>query len=209
MKNNKFNQDYFENGVKAGLSGYEKYSWMPTRSIPEAITICESINFQSVIDFGCAKGFLVHALSILGKNAIGVDISEYALQSCLPQVKNKLFLLENTLSEMNLKTDLLIAKDVLEHIPEGDIDRVLTDFYNICNQALLVIPLGDNDSFRIREYEIDKTHVTKKDEEWWISKINKAGFKLKSFHYNMGHVKEKWTSMPQYKYGNGFFIIEK
>ena len=207
MKNNKFDKDYYENGVKKGISGYENYKWLPTRSIPEAITICENINFQSVLDFGCAKGFLVHALNLLGKEAIGVDISEYALQTSLEQVKDKLFLLDKPLSEMEFKIDLLIAKDVLEHIPEEDIDNVLSEFYKVCDQAFLVIPLGDNDAFRIREYEIDKTHVTRKDEEWWINKIKKSGFKLKSFNYNFGNIKEKW--IPQYKYGNGFFIITK
>lgn len=207
MKNNLFNEDYYENGIKKGISGYEKYQWMPTRSIPEAISIIEKIEFESAIDFGCAKGFLVHALNLLGKDAIGVDISEYALNNCLPQVKDKLFSLNKQLSEMNLKTDLLIAKDVLEHIPEENIDETLSEFYKVSDKCLLVIPLGDNDSFRIREYEIDKTHVTKKDEEWWINKIKKSGFKLKHFSYSFGNVKEKWTST--YKYGNGFFIIEK
>jgi len=209
MKNTqKFDKDYYENGVKMGISGYSNYSWIPTRSIPEAITICENIEFDSVLDFGCAKGFLVNALSLISsKPVIGVDISEYALQTSLPQVKEKLFLLDKDLSKMNLFADLLIAKDVLEHIPESEIDKTLGEFYKVCNKALLVIPLGDNDSFRIREYEIDKTHVTKKDEEWWINKIEKSGFKLKYFNYIFGNVKEKWTSV--YKYGNGFFIIEK
>ena len=209
MKNTqKFDKDYYENGVKMGISGYSNYSWIPTRSIPEAITIYENIEFDSALDFGCAKGFLVNALSLIsGKPIIGVDISEYALQTALPQVKEKLFLLDKDLSKMNLFADLLIAKDVLEHIPESEIDKTLSEFYKVCNNALLVIPLGDNDSFRIREYEIDKTHVTKKDEEWWINKIQKSGFKLKYFNYIFGNVKEKWTSA--YKYGNGFFIIEK
>lgn len=206
---NQFDQDYYENGVKKGISGYENYHWIPTRSIPEAITICESIDFESVIDFGCAKGFLVHALTLLGKNATGVDISEYALNTAIPQTKNKLHLLDKPLSELGLTADLIIAKDVLEHVPEEEIEGTLTEFYKVCNKALLVIPLGDNNLFRIREYEIDKTHVTRRDEEWWFAEIRKAGFKLKSFNYAMGHVKEKWTSMPEYKYGNGFFIIEK
>ena len=208
---NMFDKDYYENGIKTGISGYQDYKWMPTRSIPEAITIIKEIEFGSVLDFGCAKGFLVHALSLLTKKRInGVDISEYAIENCLPQVKDKLFLKKDRdLYNMNLRTDLLIAKDVLEHIPEDAIADTLKEFYRVCNKAFFVIPLGDNDSFRIREYEMDHTHVTKKDEEWWFNKIEDAGFKLKSFEYKLGHIKEKWTSQPDYKYGNGFFIVEK
>lgn len=200
---NKFDRDYYENGLKSGVSGYENYRWMPTRSIPEAISIIDHIGFHTAIDFGCAKGFLVHALNLLGKIAIGFDISEYAIENCLPQVKGKVFHLDGEIPE-EAWSDLLIAKDVLEHIPEGEIPLVLKNFRKVCDTALLVIPLGDNDSFRIREYELDKTHVTRKDEEWWISQIEKAGFSLQRFSYSLGAVKEKWAD---YKFGNGFFTI--
>lgn len=205
---NLFNEDYYENGIKKKLSGYENYRWIPSRSIPDAISILESINFESALDFGCAKGFLVHALSLITDKRIeGVDISGYAIENCLPQVREKVYHLSGKLSEMNLETDLLIAKDVLEHIPEEEIDEVLGEFHKVSKQCLFVIPLGDNDSFRIREYEIDLTHVTKKDEEWWINKIRKAGFELVSFNYEMGRMKEKW--IHEFPYGNGFFHIKK
>lgn len=207
-KNNLFDHDYYENGVKKKVSGYENYTWMPTRSIPEAISICENINFSSAIDFGCAKGFLVHALNLVSNlEIIGVDISKYAIDNCLPQVKEKVMLMNETLSALNIKTDLIIAKDVLEHIPEDEIDSILSDFYLCCEQALLIIPLGDNDKFRIREYEMDVTHVTKKDEEWWLCKIRKSGFRIKKFSYELGSIKEKWVK--EFPYGNGFFHISK
>lgn len=208
----KFDKNYYENGIKLGISGYENYHWMPSRSISEAVTISETIKFNSCIDYGCAKGFLTYAINLLGFNCIGIDISEYAIKNCHPKIKDKLFILDESLTKMNLKSDLIIAKDVLEHIPESTIPSILKDFNNTCKYGLFVIPLGDNDAFRIREYEIDKTHVTKKNEEWWIEKIIKAGFKLKKFDYVLGNVKEKWTQNYgngfDYKYGNGFFIVE-
>lgn len=205
---NLFNEDYYENGVKKKLSGYENYRWIPSRSIPEAMSIVDAIPFESALDFGCAKGFLVHALSLISNKRIqGVDISSYAIDHCLPQVKDKVHYMPGKLSEMNLETDLLIAKDVLEHIPEDEIDDILNEFRKVSKQCLFVIPLGDNDLFRIREYEIDLTHVTKKDEEWWIDKIRRSGFELVSFSYSMGKMKEKWIS--EFPYGNGFFHIKK
>lgn len=214
MEKIKFDEQYYENGIKSGISGYENYHYIPTRSIGEALTICKEINFNTVMDFGCAKGFLVHALRLLGKQAIGVDLSEYAIKNCHPSVKDNVHYLTTNMvltDVINKKVDLLIAKDVLEHIPEDKIPSVLKSFYNVCDKAFLVIPLGDNDSFRIREYEMDKTHVTKKDEEWWINKINESGFKLNKFDYVFGNVKEKWTKSGslEHKFGNGFFIIEK
>ena len=34
---------------------------------------------EKVLDFGCAKGFTVKALRLLGYKAYGVDVSEYAI----------------------------------------------------------------------------------------------------------------------------------
>jgi hypothetical protein len=100
---------------------------------------------------------------------------------------------------------LVIAKDVLEHITEQDIPATLAELRAMASQALFVIPLGENGLFRIREYEIDKTHVTRQDEEWWIGKMREAGFQLVRFSYEMGRVKENWS---QYPFGNGFFHVK-
>lgn len=198
---NLFNKDYFENGVEKGISGYTNYRWMPTRSIPEAIEIKNKFNFKSCVDVGCAKGFLVHALRILGCNAYGEDISQYAIENCHDKVKKYLS------TETEKKYDLLICKDVLEHVSESNLPELLQKFLKRAEQFFFVIPLGDNNLFRIREYEIDVTHITKKDEEWWIDLFTQCGFVLKEFSYSMGPIKEKWVK--DYPYGNGFFILEK
>ena len=85
---NQFNEDYYEDGVRKGISGYEDYKWMPTRSIPEALDIKNNFHFKTCVDYGCAKGFLVNALRLLGCEAYGEDISEYALTNCHPDVIN-------------------------------------------------------------------------------------------------------------------------
>ena len=81
----------------------------------EALDIQNHFSFNTCVDYGCAKGFLVHALRLLGSNAWGEDISEYAVENCHPSVKDYVSLPnDNTY-------DLLICKDVLEHIEEEDI----------------------------------------------------------------------------------------
>lgn len=196
---NLFNKDYYENGIKKKISGYENFHWIPTRSYSEAIEIVQRFDFNDCIDYGCAKGFLVHALRQLGKNAFGEDISDYAIENCDKRVKKFIS------KPSNKKTDLLICKDVLEHIPEENIIELLNSFKKRSNQIFLTIPLGDDNVFRIREYEIDITHITKKDEDWWLDKIRESGCKLIDFRYSMGAIKEKWTT--KYTYGNGFFTL--
>ena len=198
---NRFTKDYYEDGIRKNISGYENYKWMPTRSIPEALDIQEYFDFNTCVDYGCAKGFLVHALRIIGCDAYGEDISEYAVNNCHPEVEEYISLPNEK------KYDLLICKDVLEHIEVKDIPGVLENFKDKSHQFFFTIPLGDKDRFRIREYEVDITHVTKKDEEWWINMFESQGFKLNKFSYQFGSIKKKW--IDQYPYGNGFFVLQK
>ncbi|MDD5208133.1 MAG: hypothetical protein PHV36_01985 [Elusimicrobiales bacterium] len=208
MSSHKYNEDYFENGVAKGLSGYQNFTWMPTRSISEAVAICNKIEFQEAIDYGCAKGFLVKALRLLGKSVIGLDVSKYAVGNALPEVKKHVFHIASHKDILKYKTELLLGKDVLEHVEEAVVPELLDIFSKMCTKAFFVIPLGDNDRFRIREYEIDHTHVTRKDEEWWINQFLRAGFKLEKFDYSFGYLKEKWTKNDN-RFGNGFFYLTK
>ena len=200
-----FDEKYFEDGVRSRVSAYENYRWMPERSIREASSIINNISFTTVLDFGCAKGFMVHALRLLGKEAHGVDVSEYAVTNCHPKVKDYLTVVD-TAEDIKGGWDLIIAKDVLEHIPKEEIPSVLAALRRRCKTIFVAVPLGDGTRYRIREYEMDITHVTKEPEEWWLTTLVEAGFKIKYFDYEFGHLKENWT-VP-HPYGNAFIVAE-
>lgn len=204
MDGTKYDKDYYEHGVEKRVSGYQDYHWMPTRSYPEAIDIKKCFNHKvgSIIEIGCAKGFLVHALRQLGYDAYGEDISEYAVENAFEPVKPYISL------PTKEHADLVICKDILEHVPEDEIDDFLINIKKKCARYLFaVIPLGDNNLFRIREYELDITHVLKKDEDWWINKFREHGFILENFNYSFGKMKRKWVE--DFPHGNGFFILSR
>lgn len=203
---NKYNSEYFENGIKSNISGYENYHYIPQRSLLEAQTIIDRIEFDVAADFGAAKGFLVHALNLLGKDAYGYDISEYAIVNCMPQVKHKMKCIKDV-DEIGIGSiqDLVIAKDVLEHLTEEEIRKTLCRFARYCRNLFVVVPLGENGVYRIPFYDRDITHVIRQDEEWWINIIKESGFKIKSFNYSFGGIKSKWDA-EEYKFGNAFIV---
>jgi 2-polyprenyl-3-methyl-5-hydroxy-6-metoxy-1,4-benzoquinol methylase len=201
----RFDEKYFEDGVRNRVSAYEQYRWMPERTIREASSIINAISFNNVLDYGCAKGFMVYALRLLGKDAHGVDVSEYAITHCHPKVKNYVSIVDEV-KEIKGGWDLIIAKDVLEHIPKENIPNVLSEFRTRCKQLFVAVPLGDGNRYRIREYEMDITHLIREPEEWWLTTIVEAGFRIKYFDYQFHHVKENWTS--SHPHGNAFIIAE-
>jgi 2-polyprenyl-3-methyl-5-hydroxy-6-metoxy-1,4-benzoquinol methylase len=200
-----FDEKYFEDGVRSRVSAYENYKWIPERTIREASSIINAIPFNNVLDYGCAKGFMVYALRLLGKDAFGVDVSEYAITHCHPKVKNYVSVIDEV-KEIKGGWDLIIAKDVLEHIPKEQIPNVLSEFRTRCKQLFVAVPLGDGSRYRIREYEMDVTHLIREPEEWWLTTIVEAGFKIKHFDYQFHHVKENWTNL--HPHGNAFIVAE-
>ncbi len=198
-----FDKDYYEDGRKSGKSFYENYRWMPHLSLPMANKLKELYPKSSFLDFGCAKGYLVHAFRLLDVEAYGYDISKYAISNSKKEAKKYLFCDEKQIP----KVDVVVSKDVLEHVPYDRINDTLTLIHSKCDKAIIVVPFGDDGLYRIPSYELDKSHFIREDEEWWISKFKKAGFKISSFHYHLTGFKDHWTKI--HPHGNGFFRLEK
>jgi predicted TPR repeat methyltransferase len=206
---NPYDRDYYERGVETRVSGYTNYHWRPDYVMPLANTIRQKFGPGIMLDYGCAKGYLVYALRLLGVRAFGYDISEYAIKNCHPEVA-ALVTDRFALLPPSRLYDVIIAKDVLEHVPEAELPQVLANLYGLAHghgKIMVVVPLGENDLYRIREYELDQTHQLRKDEVWWITQLQKAGFKMEEFYYALPGVKEHWTR--QHPYGNGIFIASK
>jgi ubiquinone/menaquinone biosynthesis C-methylase UbiE len=81
----KYGQMYFDGPREYGYGGY-KYDgrWKPVAK--DLIEYFGLVNGDRTLDVGCAKGFLVKELMDLGIDAYGIDISEYAVRNCHPDV---------------------------------------------------------------------------------------------------------------------------
>ena len=202
---NSFNEDYFENGEELGLSGYSNYKWMPERTIPFCHTIAQYLDIKredSILDYGCAKGFMVKAFRLLGYQAYGVDISSYALTHCDHEVKSYLYMPIGDYSE---GYDWIISKDVLEHVPYDEIDKVISSFSSVEN-VFIVVPLGRDEKYNVPEYEEDVTHHIREPASWWINKFDEHGYDIYKFSNQVKWMKDNWA---QYENGNGFFTFKK
>ncbi len=86
-----YGKDYFDGKREYGYGGY-KYDgrWRPVAK--DIVSHFKLKPGDRVLDIGCAKGFLVKDLLSLGIDAYGLDISEYALENCEPEVTGRLHL---------------------------------------------------------------------------------------------------------------------
>src|ERR1700675_4264980 len=78
---------YFDAQSKSGERAYERSEhWMRFFGTI-ADHIVKDIGPRTVLDAGCAMGFLVEALRDRGVDAFGIDISEYAISQVRSDIK--------------------------------------------------------------------------------------------------------------------------
>ena len=207
---NIYDADYFLRGKESGKSLYENYSWKPELTIPMVETIldhCGIYKSDHVLDFGCARGYTVKALRLLGYLGFGYDISKWAIDNCDPDVKNYVTLLNNT-HKIGFKYDWIIAKDVLEHVEY--VAGVIDDLMNCTNKGLfVVVPLSkfDKGKYVIEEYEKDITHIQRWTLDMWVSFFLRPGWSVQA-SYRMLGVKDNYYR-PGWEWANGFLTVRK
>jgi SAM-dependent methyltransferase len=91
-----------------------------------ASALVELLDFEDHLDIGCGQGLLLEPLlGEHGKDSYGVEGSPAALEFALPHVRQRLRIA--TLQELKIdrQYDLVSCVEVLEHVPEGEADRMV------------------------------------------------------------------------------------
>jgi hypothetical protein len=197
-----FDADYYERGILTKKSNFENYRWIPELTIPMAMTIIDYLRIRSmdnVLDYGCAKGFLVKALRWLNRNAWGYDISEYAIKNADPEVQKYV---SNQIWDCD-PFSFCIAKDVFEHIPEEMLARVIEGILKDTEIIFAVVPLGENGRYRAESNNLDVTHVICEPEEWWIRFFKRCHREV-SVTFRIPGIKDSYRDIPM---SHGFFTL--
>ena len=204
-----YDEDYFLRGKQTGKSLYEDYRWLPELTIPmvRAITShCNITKANRVLDFGCARGYLVKALRELGYNGYGIDVSKWAIENADEETKPYLNLISNNPPLLAMEFDWIIAKDVLEHIPyvSNEINKLMNA---AAKGVFAVVPLSmfDNSHYIIEEYEADVTHVQRRTLVTWMSMFIRPGWSVE-VAYRIPGIKDNYA---QYEKGNGFITARR
>ena len=194
-----FDKSYYETGPQSGKSLYQNYRWIPELTIPLAHHIVSYTEqhgdeFKTIMDFGCAKGYLVYALRLLGREAYGVDISEYAISQAPKEVNGHVKAIEPQSNDFKY-CDLMLAKDILEHIPYVNLVDQMKVIRERCNRIFAIIPLAKDNKYIIPAYELDKSHYIREDKEWWIGVFQRAGFINFQATTDLGPFKANWQEV--------------
>jgi hypothetical protein len=202
-----FDRDYFERGPQTGKSLYRDYRWMPEQTIPYChhLTVELGIKYgQTLLDFGCAKGFYVQALRLLGYETWGCDISEYATSHCHPDAAQYIFCTNGfrvPVAGGSSLWDWIHAKDVLEHVKHEDIGHIIENFKITAKRVFAIVPLGKDGEWVIPEHAKDVTHRICEPLSWWMDLFQSHGWAVLGT-CNIPKLKNHWHR--RYPYGHGY-----
>lgn len=206
-----YDKKYYEDGIASGKSCYVNYRWIPELTIPMAYFLIRELGIQPgtrVLDYGCSKGYLTRALRLLGVDAWGVDVSEYAITHADAEVRDYVALItaDNPVPWQQ-SFDWIITKDVLEHVPDAGLAAFLDNFSPLAKKMFHIIPLGDDGVFRIPEYHLDRSHIQINNEIWWSNLFERHGWRTTSIKHRVAGIKDNWAE--RHARGDGFFTLER
>jgi hypothetical protein len=118
---------------------------------PELEHIIEKYSISSCLDFGCGQSTLLDELNVNEKYWYD------------PAIIGKDFLIDKSV-------DLIICTDVLEHIPENEIENTLTLIGDRGKMVYFQIALFQHGG---RFDDGSPLHITVKPREWWREQLKK------------------------------------
>jgi SAM-dependent methyltransferase len=111
---------------------------------------------QSVLDIGCGDWRLMSHVDLEGKEYLGIDVSTFVINNNVSKYKrnNINFKIMNPVNDIIPYSDLIICKDVLQHLPNKDVSLILDKISKNCKYFLITNDYTDKNvkDIRIGEY---------------------------------------------------------
>lgn len=204
---NLYTEDYYLRGQECGLSNYRDYHWLPDQTISMVSHLRRYLRLKpgdTVMDVGCARGFYVKAMRMIGLDAWGYDISEWAISNCHPDVKPYL---NNHLNGMNFRA--VVSKDCFEHIPPTELSNLIRKLILHTDHIFVIVPLAKETGgpYVHPKEENDKTHVNRWTLPDWLNFLSQhaTGFVVNG-SYSYPGLKPGCYEVDN---GYGFFNLER
>ena len=155
---------YYAHGC--GEQPYERNEHWLSFFASIADQIVTQVQPHSILDAGCAMGFLVEALRSRGVDAFGVDVSEYAIQQVHQDVRPYCWVGQVT-EALPRRYDLIVCIETLEHMTAAEATSAIANFCQHTNDILF-----SSSPFDYKE----ATHLNVQPPEYWAELFARHGF---------------------------------
>lgn len=175
-----FGKDYFDGESKYGYGGYTYHqrTWLPVAEKIQKYFDLQSHN--TVLDVGCAKGFLLQALATLLPQLTvkGIDISRYAITNAVAQMKPHLQAANaNAIPFPDNYFDVVLSFNTLHNLNKVDCVKALAEIQRVSKgRAFVVVAAYQSEQQQIRLHDWNLTAKTIAHVREWKALFHKAGY---------------------------------
>ncbi len=154
-----FAKDYFNGGTKYGGYAGQGFADFPNHNVIAKKIL--AYKPASVLELGCARGYVTKRIQDAGIRANGLEISRHCW---LTRACDGIICKDFTQTPWPYKDhefDLVFSQAVLEHVPENLLPAVIREMSRVAKRCVHGIDFGVGDD------GFDRTHVTLRGKIWW------------------------------------------
>ena len=143
----KFDVEYFDGDRLTGYGGYNYNPRFWTDTVAHIKDFYHLDDNSKILDIGCAKGYMMHDLSLLipGAEIKGVDVSNYAKENAIESMQDNIVVANaNNLPFPDDYFDLVIAINTLHNLPLIDCKQAFREINRVTKNNSFVM----NDAWR-------------------------------------------------------------
>ena len=177
----RFGEEFFDGDRRHGYGGfaYHPRFWQPV--VPTFRDYYGLTGESSVLDVGCAKGFMVRDLKELipGISVNGIDISDYAIECAEDDIRHDLEVADaRDLPFDDSSFDLVVSINTIHNLDRGGVVRALGEIERVsCNFAFVTVDAYRNEEERERMMKWNLTARTILSDSEWVDLFAEAGYK--------------------------------
>lgn len=175
-----FPKEYFDGTRKQGYGGYNYNSKFFTPVVEDMISYYNLSKESKILDVGCAKGFMLYDFTRLlpGVKIAGIDISDYALDNAIDEVKPFLKKAScNKLPYDDNSFDLVISIATIHNLDIEGVKRSLKEIMRVTKKhAYIKVNAHENEEERIAFQKWNVVARTSLYKNEWIKLFDEVGY---------------------------------
>lgn len=183
----KFEKDFFDGDRRNGYGGFSYNSrfWQPV--VPDFKKQYNLTKDSKVLDVGCAKGFMMHDFSemIPGIEVQGIDVSKYAIENCMPSVKDFVQVADaRELPFEDNSFDLVISVTTVHNFDREECIQALQEIERVSKKnAFITVDAYRNDLEKEAMHAWNLTAKTILHVDEWKKLFEEAGYSSDYFWF--------------------------
>ena len=175
-----FGKDFFDGDRQYGYGGFKYFPrfWQPV--IPTFQKHFGLTGRSSLLDVGCAKGFMLHDLEELipGISLAGVDVSDYAIEHAMEDVQSKVQVADaRDLPFADNSFDVVIAINTIHNLERDGCAKALREIERVSRKgAFITVDAYRDDEEKERMFAWNLTAKTIMSVDEWVAFFEEVGY---------------------------------